>query len=64
MVAEVRRVGPICVAEHLVPFLPGHGIFGNSQNQVSAAPFGSAGILPYHIRIYPHDGCRRTDTGN
>ena len=18
----------------------------------------------YHIRIYPHDGCRRTDTGN
>ncbi len=39
-------VGPICVAEHLVPFLPGHGIFGNSQNQVSAAPFGSAGILP------------------
>ena len=28
-------VGPICVAEHLVPFLPGHGIFGNSQNQVS-----------------------------
>ena len=39
-------VGPICVAEHLVPFLPGHAIFGNSQNQVSAAPFGSAGILP------------------
>lgn len=21
-------VGPICVAEHLVPFLPGHSIFG------------------------------------
>lgn len=35
-------VGPICVAEHLVPFLPGHGLFGNSQNEVSAAPFGSA----------------------
>lgn len=29
-------VGPICVAEHLVPFLPGHGIFGNAQNQVSS----------------------------
>ncbi|NDV64508.1 aminomethyl-transferring glycine dehydrogenase [Bacteroides sp. 224] len=39
-------VGPICVAEHLVPFLPGHVLFGNTQNEVSAAPFGSAGILP------------------
>ncbi|MBB4044845.1 aminomethyl-transferring glycine dehydrogenase [Bacteroides reticulotermitis] len=39
-------VGPIGVAEHLTPFLPGHVLFGNSQNQVSAAPFGSAGILP------------------
>ena len=39
-------VGPICVAEHLVPFLPGHKLFGNAANQVSGAPFGSAGILP------------------
>lgn len=39
-------VGPICVAEHLLPFLPGHFLFGNSQNEVSAAPFGSAGVLP------------------
>lgn len=39
-------VGPICVAEHLVPYLPGHPFFGNSQNEVSAAPYGSAGILP------------------
>ncbi len=39
-------VGPICVAEHLVPFLPGHSIFCNTQNQVASAPFGSAGILP------------------
>ena len=39
-------VGPICVAEHLVPFLPGHPLFGNPVNTVSAAPFGSAGILP------------------
>lgn len=38
-------VGPICVAEHLVPFLPGHVNWGNSQNEVSAAPYGSAGML-------------------
>ena len=31
-------VGPICVAEHLVPFLPGHKLFGNAANQVSGAP--------------------------
>lgn len=39
-------VGPICVAEHLVPFLPGHEMFGDSTNEVAAAPYGSAGILP------------------
>jgi glycine dehydrogenase len=39
-------VGPIAVAEHLVPFLPGHTLFGNSANEVASAPFGSAGILP------------------
>ena len=39
-------VGPVCVAEHLKPFLPGHQIFGNSSNEVAAAPYGSAGILP------------------
>ena len=38
-------VGPIGVAEHLLPFLPGHSFFGNQMNQVSSAPFGSAGIL-------------------
>ncbi len=38
-------IGPIGVAEHLVPFLPGHTFFGNQMNQVSSAPFGSAGIL-------------------
>ncbi|MBV8200322.1 MAG: glycine dehydrogenase, partial [Acidobacteria bacterium] len=35
-------MGPICVAPHLAPFLPGHGAVG----PVSAAPWGSAGILP------------------
>lgn len=39
-------VGPVCVAQHLLPFLPGHQIFASEQNQVSAAPYGSAGILP------------------
>lgn len=39
-------VGPVCVSKHLIPFLPGHDIFGNSRNEVSSAPYGSAGILP------------------
>ncbi len=44
-------MGPICVAEHLAPFLPGHavvpGIGGeNAIGAVSAAPWGSASILP------------------
>ena len=39
-------VGPVCVAEHLVPFLPGHPLWGSSLNTVAAAPYGSAGILP------------------
>ena len=39
-------VGPVGVAEHLVPFLPKHCSWGDSTNQVSAAPYGSAGILP------------------
>ena len=55
-------VGPICVAKHLVPFLPGHKIFGNSINQVSAAPFGSAGILPItygYIRMMGTEGLTR-----
>ena len=52
-------VGPICVAEHLIPFLPGHGLFGNPINEVSAAPFGSAGILPItygYIRMMGTEG--------
>jgi glycine dehydrogenase len=38
-------VGPIGVAKHLAPFLPGH-IDHGSKHPVSAAPFGSASILP------------------
>ena len=38
-------VGPIGVAAHLVPFLPGHGSLGESeQGAVAAAPWGSASI--------------------
>ncbi|HXR48395.1 MAG TPA: aminomethyl-transferring glycine dehydrogenase [Candidatus Limnocylindrales bacterium] len=43
-------VGPICVAEHLVEFLPGHPVVNlggeNPIGSVTAAPWGSAGILP------------------
>lgn len=41
-------MGPICVASHLVPFLPHHAVvsFSNSkETAVSAAPWGSASIL-------------------
>lgn len=42
-------VGPICVAKHLVPFLPGNPLVKTGGNQaitaISAAPFGSASIL-------------------
>jgi len=37
-------VGPIGVAKHLEPFLPGH-VFFEEDKAVSAAPFGSASIL-------------------
>lgn len=53
-------VGPICVAEHLVPFLPQHPVlFGSDLNTVSAAPYGSAGILPItygYIRMLGAEG--------
>jgi len=39
-------VGPIGVAEHLAPFLPGHPVHLNGNiGPVSAAPYGSASIL-------------------
>jgi glycine dehydrogenase len=43
-------MGPICVAKHLAPFLPSH-VFAKTGGEkaitaVSAAPFGSASILP------------------
>ena len=40
-------MGPICVAEHLKPHLPGHQVvdLGLDEGAVSAAPYGSASVL-------------------
>jgi glycine dehydrogenase len=43
-------MGPICTGRHLAPFLPGHPVVptggGEAIGPVSAAPWGSASILP------------------
>jgi len=39
-------MGPIGVKTHLIPFLPGHPETDGQGRTVSAAPFGSASILP------------------
>jgi glycine dehydrogenase len=42
-------VGPVCVVEDLVPFLPGHksgGVAEHGVGAVSAAPLGNAAVLP------------------
>ena len=49
-------VGPICVAAHLQPYLPSKE---NGKNTVSAAPYGSAGVLPItygYIRMLGEEG--------
>lgn len=55
-------VGPICVAEHLVPFLPGHPVsFSSDKNSVSAAAYGSAGVLEItyaYIRMMGAEGLK------
>jgi glycine dehydrogenase len=57
-------VGPLAVAAHLAPFLPGHGeTAGGAQNigAVAAAPYGSAGILPIswmYITLLGREGLR------
>lgn len=52
--------GPICVAEHLIPFLPHHPeVDGSTVNTVASAPYGSAGILPItygYIRMMGGEG--------
>jgi glycine dehydrogenase len=39
-------MGPIGVKKHLIPFLPGHPETDGRDYTVSAAPYGSASILP------------------
>jgi len=42
-------VGPVCVVEDLVPFLPGHrtgGLPASAVGAVAAAPLGNAAVLP------------------
>lgn len=56
-------VGPIGVGEHLAPFLPKEGEGGVRRGaQVSAAPFGSASILPItwmYIRMMGRVGLKQ-----
>jgi glycine dehydrogenase len=59
-------MGPICVAAHLVPFLPGHPLaaVGGARaiGPVAAAPWGSAGILPIswsYIALMGASGLKR-----
>lgn len=60
-------VGPICVAAHLVPFLPGHDIVqtggDNAITALSAAPFGSslACLISYaYIRMLGAEGLKKS----
>jgi glycine dehydrogenase len=57
-------VGPVAVRAHLAPFLPGHPALDGPAGPVgpvSAAPYGSAGILPIswaYVRMMGADGLR------
>ncbi|GAA4916978.1 glycine dehydrogenase [Nonomuraea thailandensis] len=53
-------VGPVAVRAHLAAYLPGHPLHnGTPVGPVSAAPYGSAGILPIswaYVRMMGADG--------
>ena len=58
-------VGPICVAEHLKPFLPSHPIVATGGEDgitaVASAPWGSAMLLPItygYIKMLGEEGLR------
>jgi len=57
-------VGPVCVVQDLVPFLPGHATAGlptGAVGAVSAAPLGNAAVLPIswmYCRMMGADGLR------
>ncbi|MFN9031137.1 MAG: glycine dehydrogenase (aminomethyl-transferring), partial [Betaproteobacteria bacterium] len=55
-------VGPVAVRSHLAPYLPGKLAQKNEVGMVSAASFGSAGILPIswmYITMMGGEGLRR-----
>ncbi|MFC4907293.1 aminomethyl-transferring glycine dehydrogenase [Actinomadura gamaensis] len=65
-------VGPVGVREHLAPFLPSHPLRAEAGPQetgvgpISAAPWGSAGILPIswaYIAMMGPDGLRAATEG-
>jgi glycine dehydrogenase len=59
-------VGPVGVRQHLAPYLPSHAMHPDPAKRegigaISAAPYGSAGILPIswaYIRMMGADGLR------
>lgn len=56
-------VGPVAVRAHLAPYLPGHPLADElpDEHTVSAAPYGSASILPItwmYVRMMGADGLR------
>jgi glycine dehydrogenase len=56
-------VGPVAVRAHLAPYLPGHPLADElpDEHTVSAAPYGSASILPItwmYIRMMGAEGLR------
>ncbi|MEY2893747.1 MAG: glycine dehydrogenase [Pseudomonadota bacterium] len=58
-------VGPVCVVEDLVPFLPGHATADQFRaggvGAVSAAPLGNAAVLPIswmYVRMMGADGLK------
>ncbi len=57
-------VGPVAARAHLAPFLPGHSMAQvalANYGPISAAPFGSAGVLPIswaYIRMMGAEGLR------
>ena len=55
-------VGPIGVKAHLAPFLPGHRCLERRDGAVSAAPYGSASILPIswmYLKLMGGEGLTR-----
>ncbi len=60
-------VGPVAVRAHLAPYLPSHGMHPDAEKRegigpISAAPYGSAGILPIswaYIRLMGGAGLTR-----